>query len=240
MNSLGRHFRNQEDTSNPSCDYEGCNFFTSGALYSNLPYPDDVSLGPLTDQQPPASVTPQQSELGQILSMLRDQKLESEKTNERMNMLQAQVNSILMPTTTTGVTVASTTPATTTVSTSNTYSSPPTSAPNVIASAASNLAAALQGGLGHGNNYGYQGLTMNHLRADPAINAGGNAVLAEAIRNVPPLNPIPQAQVNVLGPAVNQHQPSDQVINSVEQLFRATTVNKQLRSYEFASTGQFS
>ena len=169
MNSLGRHFRNQEDTSNSSCDYEGCNFFTSGALYSNLPYPDDVSLGPLTDQQPPASVTPQQSELGQILSMLRDQKLESEKTNERMNMLQAQVNSILMPTTTTGVTVASTTPVTTTVSTSNSYSSPPTSAPNVIASAASNLAAALQGGLGHGNNCGHQGLTMNHLRADPVI-----------------------------------------------------------------------
>ena len=142
MKSLGRHFRNQKDTSNPTYDYEGCNFFTSGALYSNLPYPDDVSLGPLTDQQPPASVSPQQSELSQILSMLRDQKLESEKANERMNLLQAQVNSILI---------------------------------------------------------------MNHLRADPAINTGGNAVLAEAIRTDPPLNPIPQAQVNVLGPAVNHH-----------------------------------
>ena len=36
------------------------------------------------------------------------------------------------------------------------------------------------------------------------------------------------------------HQSSEQVINSVDDLFRATTVNKQLRAYEFASTGQFS
>ena len=28
-------------------------------------------------------------------------------------------------------------------------------------------------------------------------------------------------------------------VNSVDQLYAATTVNKQLRAYEFATTGQF-
>ena len=103
-----------------------------------------------------------------------------------------------------------------------------------MANAAANLTAALQGGLGHSNNYGYNGLTINQLRANPTVSAVGNANLATAIRDVPPLNP--QSTQN-LGP-MSQHS-GEQVINSVDELFRATTVSKQLRAYEFASTGQF-
>jgi hypothetical protein len=106
-----------------------------------------------------------------------------------------------------------------------------TTAPNVVTSAAAGLTAALQGGLGHLNNYGYTGLTIDQLRANPGIASQAAAVLSAATQDVPPLNPL-------LGMGVALGQ-TDQVISSVEQLFRATTVNKQLRAFEFASTGQF-
>ena len=96
------------------------------------------------------------------------------------------------------------------------------------------LAASVQNGLGQSNGYSYSGLTIDHLRADPAISSAGSALLSAATRHVPPLNPLPAADLNS-----TFLQTSDQVINSVDQLFRATTVNKQVRAYEFASTRQF-
>ena len=120
-----------------------------------------------------------------------------------------------------------------------------TTAPNVMANAAANLSAALQGGLGHNSNYGYNGLTIEHLRSNPAVSAQGSAQLAAAIGNVPALNPaaglgqLPVVMNQVPG-VLPQSSLNEQVISSVDQLFRATTMNKQLRSYEFASTGKFS
>ena len=61
------------------------------------------------------------------------------------------------------------------------------------------------------------------------------AVLARATQNVPPLNPL-----DGMGTSFRGQQTNQVVINSVDQLYKATTVNKQLRSFEFAQTGQFS
>ena len=267
MNSLGRHYRDQSDILNPYCDYENCDFFTSGAEYSDLPYPEDITLGP---SAPPSSQPnpSQQPDLSLILQMLQKQQEESAKTNSNMAELQRQVNSLLAPTTTASAPVhsaATTMPiftsvvATSTVSTTTLTSSTPSTnpthlnpsfvtthsvqpapsfttsitAPNVVANAAASLSSALQSGLGHTHNYGYNGLTMEQLRGIPAINAAGNALLSSSTQNIAPLNP------QIWGQIQAQQQNSDQVISSVDQLFKATTVNKQLRAYEFASTGQF-
>jgi hypothetical protein len=177
-----------------------------------------------------------------ILQLLQQQKEDSERTNNQirqtnsqMAVLQNQVNSLL-PTSSPPAPVL-TNPVTTTATTvqSVQFTSPiftsNTTAPNVVTSAAASLTAALQGGLGHLNNYGYSGLTIDQLRANPGISSQAVAALSAATQDVPPLNPL-------LGMGVALGQ-TDQVISSVEQLFRATTVNKQLRAFEFASTGQF-
>ena len=63
------------------------------------------------------------------------------------------------------------------------------------------------------------------------------AVLARATQNVVPLNPNPLAG---MGNSFRGLQNNQVVISSVDQLYKATTVNKQLRCFEFAQTGQFS
>ena len=84
MNSQGRHFRVQDCLDEPSCDYEyragaPCTFFTSGEEFSSLPYPTDVSLGPINADNAPTLQT--------IMDMLLEQK-------ESTRKLQAQVNSL--------------------------------------------------------------------------------------------------------------------------------------------------
>jgi len=108
---------------------------------------------------------------------------------------------------------------------------PVISAPTVVQNAAANLNAALQAGLGR-ESQNPPGLTIGDLRSNPAIMSQAAALLANATQNVPPLNPLE---------GLSQHQQlsSQNQVNSVDQLFRATTVNKQLRAYEFAATGQF-
>ena len=178
MNSLGRHYRDQTDTSQPTCDYENCTFFTSQSEYSDLPYPTDISTGPASDPSPPAQ---QGADLSLILQMLQQQKADSERTNaqmrqtnEQMANLQSQVSSLLLNP----------------VTSSSVHTSPPifsstTTAPNVVTSAAASLTSALQAGLGHQSNYGYGGLTIDQLRANPAIATEAAAVLDNATRQVP-------------------------------------------------------
>ena len=71
---------------------------------------------------------------------------------------------------------------------------------------------------------------MENLRSNPHLAAQAAAVLASATHDVPPLNPL-----DGLGRTLQSNQ-----VNSVDQLYKATTVNKQLRCFEFAATGQFS
>ena len=52
MNNQGRHYRDQDDVTNPMCDYVSsngvsCDFFSSSHEHSNIPYPTDVSFGPV-------------------------------------------------------------------------------------------------------------------------------------------------------------------------------------------------
>ena len=84
------------------------------------------------------------------------------------------------------------------------------------------------------NSHGYSGLTMNHLRADPRISTEAAALLAQNTSDVAPL----QALQSLLQNHGNTQQFNQ--VNSVDQLYKATTVNKQLRCYEFAATAQFS
>ena len=258
MNSLGRHYRDQTDPTNPSCDYEQngvkCTFFTSGNEYAALPYPSDISTGPVTDN------TPSSSDLASIMALLQQQKADSDHQRalqqqqaEQMRLLQEQVGTILRRDAPMGATVTVTNPqpsssvtnfshsSLSSVTTTSTFSMPSlatytsTTAPQVITSAAAGFSASLQAGLGQNQGNLYTGLTMEHLRSDPELVSRAAAALANVTNQVPPLNPLE----GVVNPA-RSGLLNNQVINSVDQLYRATTVNKQLRCYEFAATGQFS
>ena len=267
MNSLGRHYRDPSNPMQPTCNYEGsngakCSFFEDNPNAS-LPYPEDITFGPVTEN-PTSSQSP---ELAAILALLNEQKAVAERQQQlqqeqadQMRDLQEQMNNIVQgrppvsaanysgtaATTTTTLARGSSIPLVTTtapqvlstpftsvstpqVPTVSSAPMPQASAPQVIASAAAHLNAALQSGLGQPNP-GYSGLTMENLRSNQQIVSDAAAVLANITKNVPPLNP-------VLSHGIPDSQNQ---VSSIDQLYRATTVNKQLRCYEFASTGQFS
>jgi len=96
--------------------------------------------------------------------------------------------------------------------------------PQPISAAASSLAASLQACLGGGGPV-YGGLTMDHLRANLLVTSQASSVLAATLQDVAPLQ---------------QHGLSRNQVNSVDQLYKATTVDNQLKAFEFASCGQFS
>ena len=266
MNSLGRHYRDRTDVTKPACDYESngikCNFFTSGNEFADLPYPDDISLGPVS--------TPNAPDMSAILDLLREQKSASDRQADelrgQMNTLQNQFSNLLtsradvsangsLPGTGTTPSVLTTQAQTTTFSSPPTFSTPatapqvvasaapltfsiPATAPHVVASAAASLQAALQTGLGHHHNYGYNGLTMDNLRSNPGLVSQATDVLAAATQDVPPLNPHP---LHGMGQALGTLQANQvsQVISNVSDLYAATKIKRELRAYEFASTGQF-
>ena len=274
MNSMGRHYRDPSNPENPTCNYDTngvkCTFFTSGHEHADIPYPSDISYGPVSDNT---------SEMAQILALLNQQRAEQQQQAQSVKQLQEQVSSLMLhnstsaapvPASTSQVTSSTATIVTTSAGLNNTNTSSsipalsmiptlpgsqflpaqptpaqaqnptpipsmfqpsiaqtpnqtPNSAPNSISAAASNLAASLQALLSSNGSYG--GLTMDHLRQNPQVSSQASSVLASAIQDVAPLNQ----------PGVLRNQ-----VNSVDLLYKATTVNKQLRAYEFASTGQFS
>ena len=268
MNSHGRHYRDPSIPMQPTCNYEAssgakCSFFEDNP-HASLPYPEDITFGPVTEN-PTSSQSP---ELAAILAMLNEQKAVAQRQQQlqqeqadQMRSLQEQMNNIAqghppvsaasclsgtavttvttlargssIPFVTTAAPQVLTTPFTSVsipqVPTLSSAPMPQASAPQVIASAAAHLNAALQSGLGQPNP-GYSGLTMENLRSNQQIVSDAAAVLANITKNVPPLNP-------VLSHGISDSQNQ---VSSIDQLYRATTVNKQLRCYEFASTGQFS
>ena len=226
-----------------------CSFFSSGHEHASLPYPGDITTGPVSDPMPTAS-----SDLSAILSLLQQQKTEADHQRvlqqeqaEQVRALQTQVSSLLhrvvtpavssvlssVPATTASVSMATTTSTMATMPSLHTFTT--TSAPQVVTSAAAQLSAAFQSGMGQQNQF--TGLTMDHLRSNPVLMSQAAAVLAQATRDVPPLN---QNPLDGMGDSLRNLQQNQVVISSVDQLYKATTVNKQLRSFEFASTGQFS
>ena len=250
MNSQGRHFRDQSDTSKPYCDYESkgqkCDFYSSNPELAAMPYPQDVSLGP------PIAPETGNTDLAQILALLQQQKSDSD---QRFAQIQQQVDALATgvairssssgsAVTTTSVTtsVALAQGPTTTVAFSQESSRPthsiqgiiptaPSTPPQVLTNAAAALSSHLNTGLGHQHNLGYQPLTINQLRSNPAVAVEADRMLQAGIQSVPPLNPTP-------GLSFTDSTYNNQV-STVDQLFAATMRNKQLKAFEFAATGQF-
>ena len=75
---------------------------------------------------------------------------------------------------------------------------------------------------------------MDQLRQDPRLLQQAAAILGKATRNVPPLS-----QMGVAA-SLPGNLPKYCQVTSVEQLYQATTLNKQLHCYEFAACAQFS
>ena len=109
MNSLGRHYRDPNDPCNPSCNYEmngiKCTFYATSE-FAALPYPEDISLGPLSQEQ-----NQQPSELSLILSMLTKQKEEQAQQAAQMKTLQDQMSTLLCRDTSVSTTITTTTPS---------------------------------------------------------------------------------------------------------------------------------
>ena len=254
MNSQGRHFRDPEDPDNPSCDYESrgqkCDFFSSDQSDNQLPYPTDISLGPITQDTPSET----NIELSQIVTLLQQQKADSDK---KFDLLQNQVNALARSMATT----SSPTVVTNSLSLSSTRLQPNTTsllanptpslgpstfpyqapypmpsshpnAPSQLANAAGALNAQMSGTSGAGQT-AYQPLNIQQLRADPGISLEAERLLQFHTQNVPSLNP--SAGITGQPPGLN----SNQVSNTVDQLYAATMRNKQLKAFEFAATGQF-
>ena len=87
MNARGRHYRDPTDITNPVCDYESkgqkCDFFSTGSEQSNLPYPPDVSLGPVVSESSGGGNT----DMSQILMLLQQQDGKFAQLQEQINAL---------------------------------------------------------------------------------------------------------------------------------------------------------
>ena len=270
MNSQGRHYRDPADPSNPSCNYvvsngASCTFFQDSP-HAELNYLEDVTFGPVNDN--PENPNPELATILALLNEQKAaserQQILQQQQAAQMQQLQSQVNNLMQghtasAATTTSAATVTTTAVTTTMTPQVPFtfnpqviassaprnstlipgipdtqvSHPSTSTPQVIANAAAHLNAALQSGLGQ-PGHGYNGLTMENLRSNQQIVSQAANILANATQSVPPLNP-----AAFLGATAATQNCNNQV-SSIDQLYRATTVNKQLRCYEFASTGQFS
>ena len=76
---------------------------------------------------------------------------------------------------------------------------------------------------------------MHDLRRNQDLMAEANELLRKATNGVSCLQPPNQSQPGFGATGQNNRQ----VINSVDQLYQATIVNKQSHCYEFAKTSQF-
>lgn len=237
MNSKGRHYRDPKDTANPVCDYESkgqkCDFFSSGQEHSLLPYPPDISLGPVSSENSNNVST----DMSQILLLLQQQ-------DGKFAQLQEQITALKQPVL--SGPPAPTTPQAPAAPPPPVPSAPPApgqpgadnvsaSAPQIVTSAAATLNSHLNTGLGHQHNLGYQALTMDQLRSNPNLLANANQLLTESVHGVPPLNPLAG-----MGAALGATGGVRLNVSTVDQLYAATMRNKQLKAYEFAATGQFS
>ena len=250
MNGQGRHYRDQNNPADPVCDYESrgqkCDFFASNPELASLPYPQDISLGP--------PETGNSSEMSQVLALLQQQKLDSDR---QLAEIQNQVNQLASHTGLSRVissaSCVTTSVPTTTLASSSFGAQPsavfsanapvvstlpvgvPTTPPQVLSNAAAALQSHLNSGLGHQHNLGYQPLTMDQLRSNSHVVADANRMLHENVQNVPPLNQF--AGISPLGGSAVSVRNQ---VSTVEQLYAATMRNKQLKAFEFAASGQFS
>jgi hypothetical protein len=109
MNSHETRYLDPVDVENPAFNYERhgvkCSFFLSGNEHTTIPYPEDITLAPVSDPCPPS----QSSDISAIISLLNQQKSEAESHRQhqkqqmrllqehqdrQMRLLQDQVNSL--------------------------------------------------------------------------------------------------------------------------------------------------
>ena len=234
MNSQGRHYRDPADPTVPVCDYTGCTFFTTDES-AEVPYPTDVSLGPVVTESPPAS--PQSSDVAAIMLFLQQQKTENDARNEQVRELTSIVTSLVqagLPTHSSSSSLPTSHPPTYSAPSTQPYSVPalpglpavtpgmsglpglPTTVPVGVASAAASLHTTMQQNAANMQNFpGFS--THANQQFQPVGNplAGMGAALGYRSEN------------------------TGQVISNVDQLYAATVKSKQLRAYEFAQTAQF-
>ena len=252
MNLQGRHYRDQEDPSNPSCDYENkgekCVFFSQEQEFSDVPYPSDISLGPLSSETQGSSGT----DLAQILQALNQQKKASDQQfaslQEQINKLAGNSSNMATPprqnpqvelpqaqnVAPQGLIAPPQTPSGAAQTLVHARSGTPSASqtvPQQLVNAASALTAHLRTNVQQEQNLGSQELTIGALRKDSAISEAANRQLFNHVHDVPALNPSPADGINRL--ASNN-------VSTVDQLYAATMRNKQLKAFEFAASGQFS
>ena len=117
MNSSGRHYRDPLCPDDPTCNYEAggvvCSFFTEDNDLAKLPYPSDITLGPVSDPEAQEPNPNQNNSLGAIFTLLMEQKADFQKyqaeNSNKMQQLQNQMNGLLKPAeqSSTSVTVSS-------------------------------------------------------------------------------------------------------------------------------------
>ena len=143
MNSQGRHYRNPDDPENPTCNYQAssgdrCTFFED-SHFASLPYPEDVTFGPVSEPETP------NPELASILALLNEQKAASERQQriqqeqaDQMRALQVQFNNMMQgqmltsTTTTISPAVSSTLITTVTPTLSSVTSAPQAPGPSTL------------------------------------------------------------------------------------------------------------
>ena len=231
MNSLGRHYRDQGDTTVPVCDYAGCTFFSTDE-FRTLDYPTEITLGPVTADPQPNN---QSSEISAIMELLKQQQVSNEERNLQMSNLQKQVTDLIQ-----NGTPALSSPPTVPLSQPASFSMPtapiqtpvfslPNTVPTTVVSAASNLSAALQSGFGQQHN-GFSGFNPGSMGSGHGVGHQQQFDMANPLAGM-------GASLGTLG--LGRTNSNNQVINSVDQLYAATTVNKQLRAHEFAASAHF-
>ena len=235
MNSVGRHYRDQGDTANPVCDYANCTFFAKDA-FRDLAYPTDISLGPVAAEAPGN----QTAEITAIMDLLKEQKTANDDRNLQMINLQKQVTDLIKngsPALSSPPTLSISQPPVFSMPT--TYTQPPVfsqpaTLPSTVSSAADSLRAALQSGLGQQNSLysGFNPVTMGLGHQSGHDGSHGH----HQQQQFDMANPL--AGMGASLGSLGLGRTNSQVI-SVDQLYAATTVNKQLRAHEFAASAQF-
>ena len=231
MNTQGRHYRDPADPTVPVCDYTGCTFFTIDEMAA-VPYPTDVSLGPVVSESPQNA---QSSDVAAIMLLLQQQKAENDARNEQMRNLTSIVSSLVqagLPTPSSSPSLLTSQPPTYSATSTQPYPVPalpgmpvlptmsglaglPNTVPVGVASAAASLTSTLQRNNGMQNypEFPTHGNQQFQLASNPL--AGMGAAMGYRSEN------------------------TGQVINNVDQLYAATVKCKQLKAFEFASTAQF-
>ena len=244
MNSQGRHYRDPEhgDTSDPVCDYVAkdgtkCDFFTDPE-HRSLEYPDDVSVGPVVTD----NGTAPNSDVSAIFHLLQQQKLDNEVRNAQLKVLQEQVTALTHRAPMPSVRRRSSSQPPPTAPPAPSYSAPTLTQPFVVPPSASSITTQPPGLIPQ-HNLGFTGLNMPQMVSSQNMfnNEGMTTSTTSIYSPANPLtgNPLTGNPLSGMGAATGTLYNQKSQVTSVDQLYAATTVNKQLRAYEFAATGQF-